>query len=66
MSTLLAGSTILQAGIDLPLLLVGLLVLAVVITIGRLLLRLAWRLVVIAVVIVAIVYFVGAAGIGLF
>ncbi|SDF56863.1 hypothetical protein SAMN05216218_107138 [Halorientalis regularis] len=47
-----------------PALLLGLLALAAVIVVGRLLLRLAWKLVVIALVVVAALWVVGAISLG--
>ena len=47
----------------LPSILVGLVILAVVILVGRLVLNIAWRLVVIAAVVVAVLWLLGLAGI---
>lgn len=47
----------------LPSILVGLVILAVVILVGRLVLDIAWRLVVIAAVVVAVLWLLGLAGI---
>ena len=47
-----------------PALLLGLLALAAVIVVGRLLLSLAWKLVVIALVVVAALWVLGAIGLG--
>jgi len=47
----------------LPSILVGLVILAVVILVGRLVLDIAWRLVVVAAVVVAVLWLLGLAGI---
>jgi len=47
----------------LPVLLVGLIALAVVILVGRLVLKIAWRLVLIAAVAVAVLWLLGLVGI---
>ncbi|PSP92973.1 hypothetical protein BRC91_11280 [Halobacteriales archaeon QS_4_62_28] len=47
----------------LPALLIGLIALAVVILVGRLVLKIAWRLVLIAVVAVAVLWLLGLVGI---
>jgi len=47
----------------LPSILVGLVILAVVILVGRLALDIAWRLVVVAAVVVAVLWLLGLAGI---
>jgi hypothetical protein len=60
------GSLVLQAGPpgQLPAVLLGLVVLALVIAVGRLFLKIAWKLVLVALVVVGVLWLLGLFGLG--